>query len=158
MSRMKIKIDIYLLTVLAVPVFFLAEAFALGQPQEKDEADLITLKPGASYTAGNLRDPFTNPVQADVWLQAGEFDPNAPEVPLPAMKVQGIFWGGDFPLAIINDRIVKVGEKIEGAQIISIEKDLVKVFFSNKQFVIYSPASDNLAASFNKKDNKKGGN
>ena len=157
-GRIKIKANILLLTVLGMSVFFLTEALAQGQPQANADVEGGALKSGVSYTAENLRDPFINPVQAEMSIQPGKVDPNVSQLPLPAMQVQGIFWGGKFPQAIINDKIVKVGEKIEGAQVIAIEKDLVKVFFGAKQFVLPSPASNNLADSSNKKDGKKGGN
>ena len=157
-GRIKIKTNIHLLAALGMSAFFLTEAFAQGQTQANADVDLIGLKPGVSYTAENLRDPFTNPAQNEISAQPGEPVSNVPEIPLPAMKIQGIFWGGKFPQAIINDKIVKVGEKIEDVKVLAIEKNSVTVFFGNKQFVLPSPASDNLAASSNKKDGKKGGN
>ncbi|MCX5708095.1 MAG: hypothetical protein NTY14_03835 [Candidatus Omnitrophica bacterium] len=157
-SRIKIKADINLLTVLGMFIFFLTGAFAQGQPQVNADVEGIVLKPGVSYTAENLRDPFTNPVLTETSPDTGDSNTNIPEVHLPAMKVQGIFWGGKFPQAIINDKVVKVNEKIDNVQILEITKDSVTVFFGNKQFVLTSPAFDNLEASSNKKDAKKGGN
>jgi hypothetical protein len=157
-SRIKNKAEIGYLTTLGIFVFFLTGALAQVQPQGSADVEGSALKPGVSYTAENLRDPFANPVQSDLSPDAGETAVNLPEVHLPTMKVQGIFWGGKFPQAIINDKIVKVDDKIEGAQVTEITKDSVTVFFSNKQFVLVSPATDNLEASANKKDVKKGGN
>ena len=156
--RIKIKANIHLLTVLGMCAIFLTEAFAQGQPQGNTDAEESTFKPEISYTAEKFRDPFTNPVRAEILNSHEGSDPNVPEIPLPPMQVQGIFWGGKFPQAIINDKIVKVGETIEGAQVVAIEKDLVTVFFGDKKFDLPSPASNNLAASSNKKDGQKGGN
>jgi hypothetical protein len=157
-SGIKIKDAIGLLSVTGIFLFFLSGAFGQGQSKANVEVEGIILKPGVSYTAENLRDPFANPVMSEMSPNSGESSANAPEVNLPVMKVQGIIWGGKFPQAIINDKIVKVDEKIEGAQVLSIEKDSVTVFFGNKQFILSAPAVDNLGASSNKIDAKKGGN
>jgi hypothetical protein len=156
-SGIKIKADINLLAVLGVFMFFLTGAFAQGQPKVNADAEEIAIKPGVSYTADNLRDPFSNPALTEISTDAGS-SANTPEVNLPEMKVQGIFWGAKFPQAIINDKVVKVNDKIEGAQVTEITKDSVTVFFGNKQFVLTSPAFVNLEAASNKKDAKKGGN
>lgn len=156
-SRTKIKANIYLLTSLGMFVFLLTGAFAQGKIKENVDLEGDVNKPGISYTADKFRDPFVNSVQADISIQSGGPKLNIPEVPLPPMVIQGIFWGGKFPQAIINEKIVKVGEKIDGAQILSIEKDSVTVFFGTKNFVLPSPASNNLADSSNKNDVKRGG-
>ena len=57
---------------------------------------------------------------------------NVSQRSLPALRVQGIIWGGDRPQAIINDRIVELGDDVEGATIKSIQKDGVNVLFDGK--------------------------
>jgi len=157
-SKTKIKADIILLTVLGMFAFLLTGAFAQEQPQVNASVEGIAFKPGVSYTADNLRDPFANPALTETSPDGGESNVNVPEVHLPAMKIQGIFWGGKFPQAIINDKVIKVKDKIDGAEVTEITRNSVTLYFGNKQFVLSSPASDNLEASSNKKDAKKGGN
>jgi len=157
-SRIKIKVDIMFLTLAGMVVFFLTVGIAQGQPQVNADAESGTFKSGASYTAENFRDPFANPIQPEVSPDGGESNIIVPELPPPDMKIQGIFWGGKFPQAIINDKVVKINEKIDGAQVIEITKDSVKILFGNKQFVLSAPAKDNLESSFNKKTAEKGGN
>jgi hypothetical protein len=161
-GSMKIKINIHLLTALGVFVFFLNGAFAQAQSQANANYDEILKKPEGSYTADSLRDPFISTVQFETVVQPGEEQVSVPDAVLPPLAVQGIFWGGKFPQAIINNKIVKVDDTVDGAQVVAIEKNSVTVVFSNKQFVLPSPVSENLAASSTQKngqiDVKKGGN
>jgi hypothetical protein len=156
-SRAKIKVAFYFFILSGWLFLFTAQAGAQGPSQAKADTGPEIFKSEVSYQAENLRDPFINPIKDEISPRPDEVDPNAALAPFPAMKVQGIFWGGKFPQAIINDKIVKVGETIEGAQVVSIEKDLVRVFFINKEYALSSPASDNLASSSNKKEVKKEG-
>lgn len=44
---------------------------------------------------------------------------------LGALTINGILWDKKNPLAIINEEIVKVGDKIDGNKVVSIEQDRV---------------------------------
>ncbi|MFH1761093.1 MAG: hypothetical protein ABIA63_08325 [bacterium] len=109
----------------------------------------LPLKSEVSYGAENLRDPFKSPIQPEMLTQRGNAGPITPDTPEVLPKVQGVFWGASFPQAIINDKVVKTGDTVDGARIVSIEKDFVTVLFinSNRQYKISSPASDNLPNS-----------
>ncbi|MCK9603932.1 MAG: hypothetical protein M0R66_06220 [Candidatus Omnitrophica bacterium] len=150
-------------------IFFLAALFLAilpdqlwGEPaQEKpgdkksteipDEAKIedrfpgIIVRPKAEFKEEGLRDPFRDYFEEAATSssrQAGEGAPGAPpEEKLPPLKVQGIIYGGRLSQAIINDKIVKIGDNIEGAQVTNIEKDGVTVFFGHKSYNISSPAA-----------------
>jgi len=66
---------------------------------------------------------------------------NAAEVKLPVLKVQGLIWGGNFPQAIINNKVVRVDDEVDGAKIVSIEKDGLWVSFNDKQYNLSSPVA-----------------
>ena len=49
----------------------------------------------------------------------------APEVKTTDLKLQGIFWGNSNPQAIINRKIVSVGDQVEDAEVETITKESV---------------------------------
>ena len=55
----------------------------------------------------------------------------------PVFQLGGIILGGDVPLAIINDRIVTVGEKIEGASLLSISERGVELLLEDEKIDLY---------------------
>jgi len=133
------------ITIVFFPVL-LSTGVLLGAVRSQAEEAMPSFKTEVSYGSENARDPFKSPIQPEQAAQGNASQPGQ-EVTPPALKVQGIFWGGNFPQAIINDKIVKVGDSVEGAQVVSIDKNSVDVFFVNRQFKLSSPASDNLATS-----------
>ena len=54
----------------------------------------------------------------------------------PELSVQGMVWGKISPQAIINDKVVNVGDMVEDAKIIAITKDGVRVLFEGEIFLI----------------------
>jgi len=88
------------------------------------------------YKSEDLRDPFKKE-KIEIKEQPQE---QMETKPLPSMQIQGIVWGGGFPQAIINNRVVRVGDTIEGVQITDINKNGVTVFFENRQYTL-SPSS-----------------
>jgi hypothetical protein len=133
---------------------FTARALALRNDSEEikkleDEVraapppKVVINRPKVEYVAGNLRDPF-NPSGI-----TRESEPQGPvqvvtktvENP-PALTVQGLVWGGTFPQAIINNKVVKEGDIVEGAKIISIEKKGITVFFKGGQFNLGAPKQE----------------
>lgn len=98
-----------------------------------------------SYSADSLRDPFESYIKQTIPI-----DSNSPygavpveNVVLPNFTIQGIFWGGVFPQAIINDKIFKINETIEGAQIKNISKSGVEFIYRNVSFNVTVKAADN---------------
>lgn len=47
--------------------------------------------------------------------------------PMPQLRIQGLLWASDMPQAIINGKIVGLGDYIEGVKIVAIQKDGVTV-------------------------------
>lgn len=108
------------------------------------KSELIVI-PHIEYKAEGSRDPFESYLKKEEVLQGQpQQEGTAPSPPPPALTVQGIIWGGRFPQAIINNKIVKVGDTIEEARILDINKDGVTVFFGNRKYNLLSPAAANL--------------
>lgn len=93
------------------------------------------------YDAMHLRDPF------EPQLPKGQAPALMPqkmkpleEVKPPQLKVEGIITGGPIPQAIIKGKVVRAGDRIEDAQIISITKEGVEVLYHEKTFFYPSPS------------------
>ncbi|MCX5711018.1 MAG: hypothetical protein NT060_03535 [Candidatus Omnitrophica bacterium] len=98
------------------------------------EQDLIA-RPRVEYEAGSLRDPFTG-VMARESIST---DTSVVEAAPPDLTVQGIIWGGRFPQAIINNKVLGVGDSIKEARITSIGKEGVTLLYGGKSFTLNSP-------------------
>ena len=116
-------------------------------PQE----DLLA-KPQLEYTSSNLRDPFENLLEKEKEQQQQVVQHNKPQMimqpmkvkPLPEIKLNGVMWGGLTPQAIINNKVVKVGDIIDGMKILSISKSGIKVLYMNSEHTISTPAAKNI--------------
>ena len=54
-----------------------------------------------------------------------------------------MIWGGSFSQAIINNKVLKIGEIIDGVRITEISKNGIVVLFDNQLYKLASPASIN---------------
>ena len=57
----------------------------------------------------------------------------------PTLKLQGIFWGGARPLALINRKIVSDGDSIDGATVVKVTKEGVTVAFGGQETQLTLP-------------------
>ncbi len=89
--------------------------------------DGAILRPKMEYKSGRLPDPFQSPMVKETKqtaLEAGiSMGSEQPAFNFGSLKVQGIIWGGRIPQAIINNKVLTVGDSINGAKILSIEKN-----------------------------------
>ncbi|MFH0827304.1 MAG: hypothetical protein V1923_05430 [Candidatus Omnitrophota bacterium] len=107
-------------------------------------------RPIVEYEAGNLRDPFQGTaVRKDIKGPTGPTDVKISakaKRPLPLLAIQGVVWGGNFPQAIIENRVVKVGDLIklgqaqEAAKIIGIDQEGVLILFEGQSYKLPPPA------------------
>jgi hypothetical protein len=97
----------------------------------------------------NARDPFKPALEEEQDKEVPE-----QEEKLPELTVQGLIWGSSLPQAIVNNKVVKVGDKIEGAEVVSIDKQGVTVLFANKEHKLSSPAA--LGPQLNAAKTKEG--
>ncbi len=97
------------------------------------------------YRGEGLRDPFKDYFDTMIPATDGNvIDASAASQTLPPLQVQGVIVSAKLRQAIINDKIVKVGDSIDGVQITTIEKDGVTVFFGNRSYNLSSPAAGTL--------------
>lgn len=93
------------------------------------------------YTAAGLRDPFEDLVARKKKEQEKLKKEPAATEKLTNLTVSGLVWGGPMPQAVINDKVVKIGDAIEGAQVVAIGKEGVSVRYNNIIYKLPAPAS-----------------
>lgn len=129
--------------VFAIIFCVLALSAGLKEIYSQDEplSEETFMPKKVEYKPESLRDPFRSyfieeKKQKDIKNEAAK--EQAPVNP-PNLQLQGIIWGTLLPQAIINNEVVKPGDSIEGAQIISIDKNVLTVLFNNKFFKLKPP-------------------
>lgn len=106
---------------------------ALAQESSRE----AVLASGVDYQADNLKDPFTANIQEKIIsTEIG----TGPELNIGSVVVQGLVWGGAFPQAIINGKIVKAGDTLDQIKIVNISKQGISVLYENKEYVLSSPS------------------
>jgi len=106
------------------------------------------------YTAEDLEDPFK---EEEVVIEAPPVETPPEKKPLPELKIQGIIWGGIFPQAIINNKIIKKGDVIDEARVVDINKDGVVLLYQGEEYKLPSPALENLKKPKKKSGGSEGG-
>lgn len=148
MKRAKFIATTSFFTLVFISSLFMANIFAVSQVQLEEIKKLegagkavpqeVIARPKVEYKAEGLRDPFQAPIIEQV-IQ-GEKVQVLDTGTLPvSLTVQGIIWGGRFPQAIINNKVVKVKDTIEGALIVAIDKDSITVLFQGRQYNLTPP-------------------
>ncbi|MFA5090010.1 MAG: hypothetical protein WC510_03100 [Candidatus Omnitrophota bacterium] len=61
--------------------------------------------------------------------------------PSTALIVQGVVWGEPMPQAIINNRVINMGDVIEGAKVIDISKKGVVLLYKDRKYLLPSYVS-----------------
>lgn len=133
-------------------IFLLASISQGSSPEQTKEVPQGFIRPKVEYNAGGFIDPFVNrdKDKEEAVVRTGQVERSfAPEVKRdpPKLELQGITWGGRFPQAIINSRVVKAGDtmqldEIQGTEIgiINIDKDGIVFSFEDSEYKIASPA------------------
>lgn len=87
------------------------------------------------YTNDKSRDPFESQLPVDV-TNPKPIKPEKGEVAinLPELKVEGVIWGTQIPLVIIEGSVLRVGDSIKEIQIIEIKKDRIEVLYEGRTF------------------------
>ncbi|MFC1675285.1 hypothetical protein ACFL1K_05325 [Candidatus Omnitrophota bacterium] len=96
------------------------------------------LRESVGYSAQELRDPFDEYKSVESASKGPEEKER--EVSPPSLTVQGVIWGAGFPQAIINEKVVKVGDSVDGVRIVDIEKDMVHFLYYDTLYALSSPA------------------
>lgn len=168
MAKTKDKIRIIFSILLSVCFGLASRAYATAEYKEMQKLEKMEVRqqqvqveiierPSVEYNAEGLRDPFDVLIAKPIIPESSQSKENTDiqEGTPPLLTVQGIIWGGMFPQAIINNKVVKVGDTVQEAQIISIEKDGITVLFKDKQFYLSSPGTEQTSKKNQKEDNNE---
>lgn len=133
----------YILFVLALAGAVNFRFIALAQEQGAEE--LIT-RAKVEYRSGQLRDPFQSYIIRE--KQAQQTTPGVevmgPKVDLSRLEVQGLIWGGKLPQALINGKVLIIGDSIEGAEILNIDKKGVTLNFAGEILNLSAPGRNSI--------------
>jgi len=92
---------------------------------------VLSLLPGKiEYTSQSLRDPFLSPFEIE---QQAE---QALGVDFSHLRVQGMVWNSAIPQAIINERVLRQGDVIDGAEILDVQEEGVFILYEEKQYIL----------------------
>jgi len=110
-------------------------------------------RPVFEYESSKLRDPFkTYLVKEPEAVLQEDGEVLKPELDLSKLDVQGVIWGGKIPQAIINSQVLTIGDLIEGAEILSIDKKGVTLGFYGAIFDLAAPALKPANTEVNKEE------
>ena len=121
----------------------------------QSKREMIIQRPNVEYSADTFRDPFKSAL-AEADTSAAQQTEGSPSQ-LPALSVQGLIWGGSFPQAIINSRVVRVGDELEGVKITDIGKDGVSVLYGLNTYKLNPPVIAGTGKPDNNYSNSQGG-
>jgi len=91
-------------------------------------------------------EPSPNPVAVVV--------PKEAEFTFGNMQLNGVIWNTDLPQAIINDRIVSVGQGLNGAKITAITKEGLEVVHKGKRYILTIRTETEAAADLSSDSRK----
>lgn len=124
-------------------------AFCIGDVKEMNkvlteqapERDRFEIElPVVTYNADNLRDPFLGTALPDAEEETTEENAPVETIILPDIKIQGIIWGSNNPQAIINNKVVKVGNTINEITILDITGSEIIISYKNQKFALPAPS------------------
>ncbi|MCK9572331.1 MAG: general secretion pathway protein GspB [Candidatus Omnitrophica bacterium] len=125
------------------------EQMGLQITQAGQQNEAVLLRPKIEYTGQNFEDPFRLLPKTETNLEEKLEIKKEVSMP-PELKVNGLVWGSDSPLAIINGQVCKVGDTIENARIESIDKNGVVIEFDWRKFTL--PVTNASVSKKNKVD------
>jgi hypothetical protein len=123
----------YLLFILFIMGAIDSKFIALGEETVNDD---IIARPVVEYKSAKLRDPFRTYFTKE---EPKPISQEITELPKPILdfskfKVQGTIWGVKTPQVIINNKVLTIGDSIEGAEIVGIEKKGITLSYDGAIF------------------------
>ena len=160
------RTTICLITVFFMFISFKIQVYALNMefsaPKEIDERNMektglmapnknveAIVRPNVEYRAQGLRNPFEQPSLGSESANA-DGSTKAEGEKIPQLTVQGVIWGGSLAQAIVNNKVVKVGDVLEGTEVIDINKEGVTVLSAGVEYKLTTLPAFNQVSLENK--------
>jgi hypothetical protein len=144
-----------IILVILVPVFLLGLLYMRSQQNpSKTQANLGGLKqtaapdrfiesmpgPGPvedSVYQASKQDPFKNLLQAYLYdMRKAKPQQQVEALPLPTITIEGIVWNSPMPQAIVNRKVVRIGDYIDDFEIVDISRDGITIDYNGEQVLI----------------------
>ncbi len=85
------------------------------------------------YSGAGQRDPFMSPAQK----ASPEKEDAKEEISNLTFALEGLIWESDHPQAIINGKILEVGGGVQGAEVLDIDENGVKMRYKGQEFILH---------------------
>ncbi len=124
---------------LLVMVFFVKDALCqnqLANPKKDSKTD--SLRPKVDFVGAISKPPFYNYLKEEMQKVVKVEEERLAAA--PNLNIQGLIWGGRFPLAIIESRVLKAGDVISGYTIDKIDKNGVVLSVKGTLFKVCPPS------------------
>lgn len=96
-----------------------------------------TSRADIAYTGRGARDPMDNASVLEKKAEKIEEKKEEPKAaPVGSFSVSAVVWGARRPQAIINNKVVNIGEQIDGGRIIGIDKNGVRMDFDGEEVLL----------------------
>ncbi len=139
--------------IILIPVFLLSLLYARMQKASKESAqeikqeesisedkriDHIPLPNGPLDTEHVLlkTDPLKDLFQFYLYKVCMVTPEEKIDIPLPTLTIEGIIWNSDMPQAIIDGKVVRIGDVVKDVEIVGIEKRGIIVVYNGEKIII----------------------
>src|SRR3989338_687774 len=134
MMRPKIQIFPIVITLILIAFFAdsqgIADTGLVSDPEQKEEISLTHYQ----YDSRGKRDPFISllhmPGLSDYAKTGDESDDSAQLY----VRLEGIVWDPIEPLALVNDKVVRVNDEYDNMKILKIDPEAIVVLFKGKEY------------------------
>ncbi len=93
-----------------------------------------------SYTGFEAkREPFALPARLLVRVEKKKVEEKKDVKSVPKVELQGIIWSPKMPQVIVNQKVMRVGDRIEQYQISEITREGMVLFYENNEYTITMP-------------------
>ena len=136
--RYRLECNLLVKVFFSVGMLFCVVTDVFAQKQSvKSNTD--SLRPKVDFANPISKNPFHNYL-IEAMKKANKVEEVELAVPAPNLTVQGLIWGGRLHMAIIENRVLKVGDVISGYTIDKIDKNGVIVAANGKLFKLGTPS------------------
>lgn len=129
----------------------------LEQGEKKVQQEFKISKPNLFYSGDSSRDPFKSYLSVNKKSDKGQIKVDDKlDIKPPKLEVTGIICGTKLPQVIINNKILKEGDVLDGVRIIEIKKNNIGVIYMNRRFDFDPPSAaySSIKNDVNKKEEK----
>ncbi len=93
------------------------------------------------YTGSGSMDPFKNKFSMFIASFTPKINNLAAEEVMrqfdaSGLNIKGLIWNSDRPQALINDKVISIGDEVNGAKLLSVNRDGIKLQYKGVEFFV----------------------